>query len=327
MGVPGRGWTRGHGIDTDVDRRCEHRAQQRAPRSVPRCACPDGRADPADRSSDRIADRRWHELHRDVYRVQRRAGDAGEGDLLAACWAGGFRAVASRRSAAALASAAGRSTRPRRDHVSALAAGSTRRTDRARDEGAGSRRRHGRRRHRGDDARRARCSISAASTGAGLVELALENALRRGLVDAKRSSIATVRRLSRSGRPGGPMLRQLLAARAPDRRPTESEMETLLAAGDPGARTSGAGPAARGLAGRAFARPGRRSRTRRRGSRSSTTRTSSTPVGAATARDRARRHELIAASWLPIDVGPADLRRGGTLTLRRDRPSPPRPPP
>jgi hypothetical protein len=32
----------------------------------------------------------------------------------------------------------------------------------------------------------------------------------------------------------------------------------------------------------------------------------------ATAHDRARRHELIAASWLPIDVGPLDLRRGGT---------------
>ncbi len=26
--------------------------------------------------------------------------------------------------------------------------------------------------------------------------------------------------------------------------------------------------------------------------------------------DRARRHELIAASWLPIDIGPADLRAG-----------------
>jgi hypothetical protein len=35
---------------------------------------------------------------------------------------------------------------------------------------------------------------------------------------------------------------------------------------------------------------------------------------AATKHDRARRHELIAASWLPIDVGPTDLRNGGTLT-------------
>jgi very-short-patch-repair endonuclease len=29
-------------------------------------------------------------------------------------------------------------------------------------------------------------------------------------------------------------------------------------------------------------------------------------------RDRARRHALIAAGWLPIDVGPSDLRRGAT---------------
>jgi very-short-patch-repair endonuclease len=30
----------------------------------------------------------------------------------------------------------------------------------------------------------------------------------------------------------------------------------------------------------------------------------------ATRRDRSRRHALVAAGWLPIDVGPADLRRG-----------------
>ena len=47
----------------------------------------------------------------------------------------------------------------------------------------------------------------------------------------------------------------------------------------------------------------------------------------ATARDRDRRHRLIAAGWLPVDVGPADLRKGGSTRLRGDRPGPPRPPP
>ena len=61
----------------------------------------------------------------------------------------------------------------------------------------------------------------------GMVEIALENALRRALV-SEAELAATVKRLSRSGRPGGPALRELLEMRDPHRRATESDMETRL---------------------------------------------------------------------------------------------------
>jgi hypothetical protein len=146
----------------------------------------------------------------------------------------------------------------------------------------------------------------------GMVELSLESALRRGLV-TESSVAALVKRVSRSGRPGGPILRELLAARAPSRRPTESDMETLLvqavrAHGLPEpvpqfevwnglylvGRVDAAYPEARIAieydSDEFHSGPG------------------------PTRRDRARRHELVAASWLPIDIGPADLRTGGAST-------------
>ena len=61
----------------------------------------------------------------------------------------------------------------------------------------------------------------------GMVELALESALRRGLT-SEGELASTVKRISRSGRSGGPTLRELLESRAPGRRSTESEMETRL---------------------------------------------------------------------------------------------------
>jgi very-short-patch-repair endonuclease len=146
--------------------------------------------------------------------------------------------------------------------------------------------------------------------GTGMVELALENALRRGLVTLPELE-ATIRRLSRRGRPGGPILRQLVEARTGRRRATESEMETRLlrairAAGLPEPVVQYEVWAGGQFIGRVdFAYPdalvaieydsdehhsGRRARRR----------------------DRARRHELIAAGWLPIDIGPAELRRGAT---------------
>jgi very-short-patch-repair endonuclease len=122
---------------------------------------------------------------------------------------------------------------------------------------------------------------------------------------------ATIRRLSRRGRPGGPVLRQLVEARIDGRRPTESEMETRLLqairkAGLPeperqyevwdGGRFVGRVDLAYPEARVAIEYDSNEHHTGR----------------VATRRDRARRHELIAAGWLPIDVGPAELRRGLT---------------
>ena len=56
-----------------------------------------------------------------VYRIAG-APQSWKGDLLAACWAGGTRAVASHRSAAALWDLPGTASRDRGDHVSSLAA-------------------------------------------------------------------------------------------------------------------------------------------------------------------------------------------------------------
>src|SRR5262245_24618672 len=54
----------------------------------------------------RIDSGQWVPLHEDVYRLAG-APNSWRGALLAACWAGGFRAVASHRSAAALWGLAG----------------------------------------------------------------------------------------------------------------------------------------------------------------------------------------------------------------------------
>ncbi|MGZ4690495.1 MAG: hypothetical protein ACXVKA_02015 [Acidimicrobiia bacterium] len=258
---------------------------------------------------DRIADRRWLELHRDVYRMGG-APATWEGAVLAACWAGGFRAAASHRSAAALHGLPG----GRKDLIEITCP----RWRRARHDGLVT--------HESkalSDLDLVVVSGIVATSPArtlfdlggvcrrGLVELALENGLRRGLV-TRVDLDATVRRLSRSGRPGGPILRQLLEARLPGRRVTESEMETLLlqtlrSHGLPeptpqyevwqGSRFLGRVDAAYPDARIAIEYDSDEFHSGR----------------VATRRDRARRHELIAASWLPIDVGPIDLRRGGNL--------------
>lgn len=259
---------------------------------------------------DRIAERRWQELHHDVYRVNG-APICWEASLLAACWAGGFRAVASRRSAAALHGLPG----GRRDIVEITCP------------------RWRRARHDGLLVHETKALspidvelVSGIPTTtpartlfdlggvcrAGLVELALENALRRGLV-SEAELVATAKRLSRSGRPGGPILRQLLLARAPKQRPTESEMETLLlqalrAHGLPAPipqHEVWRGSLCLGRVDAAY--PDEKIAIEYDSDEFHTGR-------GPTKHDRARRHELIAASWLPIDVGPTDLRSGGKLT-------------
>jgi hypothetical protein len=255
----------------------------------------------------RIADRRWDVLYRDVYRVSG-APPTWEGDLLAACWAGGFRAVASHRSAAELHRLPGRE----RDFVE-ITCPRWRRT-----------------RHEGVLVHETKALTSIDLTvvagivtttpartlfdlgavfGLKMVELALENALRRGLATEAELAVI-VKRLSRSGRPGGPKLRQLLEAREPGRRSTESEMETRLLQA---IRSHGLPePTVQHevwqggcfVARVDVAYPDERIAIEYDSDEFHSGRS-------ATRRDRSRRHRLIAAGWLPVDVGPDDLRRGG----------------
>jgi hypothetical protein len=255
----------------------------------------------------RIADGRWLELYRDVFRIAG-APPSWKGALLAACWAGGFRAVASRRSAAALHGLPG----GKRDLIEITCP------------------RWRRARHAGLIVHETKLLVAAdltvvdgipvttvartlfdlgAQYRAGYVELALENALRRKLVTLDELD-ATLRRLARRGRPGGPVLRQLIAMQRPGRRPTDSEKEVTLlqvlrAAGLPEpvpqfevfasgtfvARVDAAYPDAR-IAIEYDSNEHHLGRV-------------------ASIRDRGRRHRLLAAGWITVDVGPTDIRRGG----------------
>jgi very-short-patch-repair endonuclease len=255
---------------------------------------------------DRASSGRWVEVYRDVYRI---AGvpPTWRGQLLAACWAGGFRAVASRRSAATLHGLPG----GRRDLIE-ITCPRWRRT-----------------RHAGLIVHESKAldktdivvvdgipTTTVARTlfdlGAqyriGFVELALEDALRRGLVTLDELD-RTVRRLSRPGRPGSVTLRRLVQGRLGSHRPTESVMETKLlqairAAGLPEPQVQYEVWAGDAFIGRVdFAYPDAKIAIEYDSDEHHTGRS-------ATNRDRARRHELIAAGWLPIDIGPDDLRRG-----------------
>jgi hypothetical protein len=258
----------------------------------------------------RITDQRWQPLHRDVYRMHG-APPNWQGDLLAACWAGGARAAASHRSGAALHSLPGGSR-----EVCELMCPRWRRA-----------------RHGGLVVRESKALTDADLTvvsgipvttvartlfdlggvyRSGMVELAVEAALRRGLVTLDELD-ATVRRLSRPGRPGGPILRELVAARSPERAATESDMETRLLQA---IRRSGLPEpvtqheiwqGSNFIARVDLAYPEAHIAIEYDSDEFHTGR-------ASTLRDRDRRHRLIAAGWLPIDVGPMDLRRGGTST-------------
>jgi predicted transcriptional regulator of viral defense system len=262
------------------------------------------------RIAQRIADGRWLRLYRDVYRING-SPPTWEGDVLAACWRGGFRAVASCRSAAELHGLPGR----RRDLVEITCP----RWRRAHEIGVVV--------HETTALESIDLAVVngiAVTTPArtlfdlgrvcrsGLVELALENALRRGLTTEKELD-ATLRRVSRSGRPGGPTLRALLEARSPRRRPTESEMETRLlqsmrAHGLPEPTTQHEVWQGSAFIARVdIAYPDERIAIEYDSDEFHSGRS-------ATSHDRDRRHRLIAAGWLPVDVGPSDLRNGGGVT-------------
>ena len=173
----------------------------------------------------RLSEGRWTELHQGVYRV---AGTPAtwRADLLAACWAGGTRAVASHRSAAALHDLPGQVTT-----VAEITCPRWRRTQ-----------------HVGLVVHESRAlserDVSvvdgipvttvertifdiAAVCGRLTVDLAIDNALRRNLATFD-SLVAVSRRLGQKGRSGTRIFRGLLELRDAQYTPTESERELML---------------------------------------------------------------------------------------------------
>jgi hypothetical protein len=173
----------------------------------------------------RIALGLWRHLYEDVY-IAAGAPLTWKGALLAACWAGGFRAAASHRSAAALWKLAG----GRRSLVEIMCP----RWRRARHEGLVV---HETKALQGIDIvevegipvttpERTLLDLGAVCHES-IVEMALDNAEHRGLV-TRQSLQTTLGRLAKQGRNGAGTLRRLLAAHDRHRRAPESEMETAL---------------------------------------------------------------------------------------------------
>jgi hypothetical protein len=167
----------------------------------------------------------WKRLHHDVY-IAAGAPLTWKGRVLAACWAGGFRAAASHRSAAALHKLAG----GRKSLVEITCP----RWRRAQHDGLVV---HETKKLNGVDLavlngipvttpERTLLDLGAVCHES-VVEMALDKAENLGLV-TRRSLRATVDRLSKPGRNGVGTLRRLLDSRDEGRRPTQSEMETLL---------------------------------------------------------------------------------------------------
>jgi hypothetical protein len=173
----------------------------------------------------RIALGLWQSLYDDVY-LAAGAPLTWKGALLAACWAGGFRAAASHRSAAALWNIAGgrRSIvqitcpRWRRAQHKGLLVHETNALhglDIAEIEGIPV-----------TTPERTLLDLGAVCHES-IVEMALDAAQNRGLV-TRASVEATLDRLGKRGRNGVGTLRRLVATKDRERRAPESEMETAL---------------------------------------------------------------------------------------------------
>jgi very-short-patch-repair endonuclease len=157
----------------------------------------------------RLETGRWIELHRGVYRV---AGvpPSFRGDLLAACWAGGTRAVASHRSAAALHQLPGRSS-----SLIEITCPHWRRAQ-----------------HDGLVVHESRALSDRDFTTVDAIPVTTVERTIFDLCSVRgRTTVdlaAASRRLGRRGLKGTRMLRGLLAERDPQYKPTESEQEQLL---------------------------------------------------------------------------------------------------
>jgi hypothetical protein len=167
----------------------------------------------------------WERVLHSAYRMAG-APETWKGWLLAACWAGGFRAVASNRSAAALYELAGgrhglaeitcprwrRARHPRVEVHETKALGSA---DITVVDGIPA-----------TTPERTLFDLGGVCSPL-VVRMAFDKARRIGLVTFE-STEATLRRLARPGRPGVRTLRAVLASRDPSQAPSESEMETLM---------------------------------------------------------------------------------------------------
>jgi hypothetical protein len=250
--------------------------------------------------------------HQGVYRFVAAPPDW-RSDLLAACWAGGFRAFASHRSAARVRDLPGG-----RHDVCEITCPRWRRSKSAERSSLVVHE------HLGLDVMRdvdlvdglpvasvPLTLLGLAAVRPGVTELALEAALRRRLTSLTELD-EFMTRWNRRGRRGSAQLRRLLAQRDPALRPTGSEMETMLFAA---VRRHG------------LPEPRRQVEVRYRG-RVVATLDGGWPewkVGyeydsdefhtgrVRTASASARRHHVAAAGWLVTTVVRADLASGGTL--------------
>lgn len=173
----------------------------------------------------RVETAQWIPLFDHVYRLAG-APRCWKGDLLAACWAGGFRAAASHRSAAALWGLAGG-----RHEIAEITCPRWRRAQHDRLVVHESKRLDPFDLTIVDSIPVTSPELTLMHLGAvchqSIVEMALDAAEKQGLVT--RCSIeALLGRLGRQGRNGIGTLRALLERRAPERKPTESEMETKM---------------------------------------------------------------------------------------------------
>jgi hypothetical protein len=252
---------------------------------------------------------RWLHQHLGAYYVAG-APPSWKGDLLAACWAGGFRAVASHRSAAALWDLAG-GRRPIQEITCP-------RWRRARHEGLVV---HESKAFEPVDAmviegipvttpERTLLDLGAVCHES-IVEMALDAAEKRELVTVA-SVRATVIRLGRSGRNGVGILRRLLDLDRAGRKPPESEMETLLL---------------QVLRRNGFPEPATQYEIRRAG-RFVARVDAAYPQWhiaieydsykhhtgrKAIDRDNCRRNKIVASGWLPVTATAEDLRAGGPV--------------
>ena len=232
-----------------------------------------------------------------------------ESDLLAACWAGGFRAMASHGSGAAMWELPGR----RRSPLEITCP----RWRRARHDGFRAHEMLGLtdvdvRIIRGIPVASVPLTLLGIAAGQPEVaELALENALRRQLTTLTEID-GMLRRLGGRGRRGTTRLRALVQQRDPKLRLTESEMETMLFAA---LRRHGIPEPQRQVVvrvdGRFIGRLDGGWPDARVGYEYDSDEFHTGRV--ATASDSARRHRVTAAGWRVVTVVAPDLRAGGAL--------------
>jgi predicted transcriptional regulator of viral defense system len=267
----------------------------------------------------RVATGHWKLLYDDVYCIAG-APTSWTSELLAAVWAGGARAVASHRSAAALWEVPG----GRRDRVEITCP----RWRRAQEPGLIVH--ESRVLQPADVAERQGIPVTtiertifdlAAVAGFTTVDLAIDNALRRQLTDLQRLG-ETLRRLARRGRAGTQRFRQALAERSPETALSESERERLLFRML--ARHGFPAPVPqyeiRDETGNVIARPDFAYPDLRIAIEYDSFQEHTGTV--ALVHDSARRNAMVALGWAPIAATVVDLRRGGNQladALRRAR--------